>query len=546
MVSNSKIKFFVSVLIGLSVLLCLNAQNAQIPQNDDDLEWLEDSPVNLIYPEEAAGSKSSFVMVEPVYQHELNPQVTSYASDAQLLSGLYEGLFSYNPVNLEPQYAIATSYRISRDKLRWTFTIRDEAYFSNGEKITAQNVRDSWIQLLSTPNAPYASLLDVIKGAADYRAGNIAATDVGIYATSASTLTIHLVKPANYLPKVLCHSAFSVIHRSPTVYSGPFFLDDFDESGYVLKKNPYYWDNENVQLNEIVIIQSDDEDENAYYYNTGLANWVTSSINTDKLINKNETYQFNAEFATSFFFFRIKENSIWSVPAFRNALFEAFPWEDFRSKYYVQAQTLVYPLTGYPEVEGFSYTDISEAKNLMKQAREDFGISQNKIIPVTLEISENSFKDEQINLIAQAWAPLGVDLKVRRLPSGRYFSHIPVSDADIFNYVWIGDFADPLAFLELFRGDSSLNDSHWKNEEFDALLEEAAQADAEERYKILSRAETLLLDNYMVIPIQHPVTYNIINLNEVGGWTSNAFDIHPFKYFYKKDIKSTVTDIVKK
>lgn len=517
----NKKKIFFSFIVALCFLFCSHAQ---------------------AYEE---SRKSSFVMVEPVYNHELNPQITSYSSDAQLLSGLYEGLFSYNPVTLEPQYALATSYRISRDKLRWTFTIRDDASFSNGEKITAQAVRDSWLQLLSTPNAPYASLLDVIKGASDYRNGNAVAGEVGIYATSESTLTIHLEKPANYLPKVLCHSAFSVVHRSPTVYSGPFYLFDFDGTNYLLKKNPYYWDKKNVQLEEIIVIQSDNEEENTYYYNTGLADWVTSSLNTEKLLNK-DSYQLNAEFATSFFFFRIKENSVWANPSFRSALFEAFPWEEFRKKYFVQANTLVYSLNGYPEVEGFSYTDISEAKNLMKQAREEAGISQNEVIPVVLEISENSFSDEQLTLLTQAWAPLGVELKVRRLPAGMYFSHIPVSDADIFNYVWIGDFADPLAFLELFRSGSTLNDSHWSSLEFDLLLEQSARVSEEERYKLLSQAESLLLDNYIIFPIQHPVTFNIINLNEVGGWSSNAFDIHPFKYFYKKDLKASVPDVVKR
>ncbi|MCR4736192.1 MAG: peptide ABC transporter substrate-binding protein [Treponema sp.] len=537
--SNKLVKYFGAFFILFSLpLFFLNANGF----DDDDLEWLSD-PEDTVLSGDLEPRKSSFVMVEPIYAHELNPQVTSYSSDAQLLTGLYEGLFSYNPVNLEPQYAIATSYRISRDKLRWTFTIREEAYYSNGEKITAQNVRDSWLQLLSTPNAPYSSLLDVVKGAADYRNGKISSSEVGIFATSPSTLTVHLVKPANYLPKVLCHSAFSIIHRSPTVYSGPFYLDDCTEGTYIMKKSPYYWDKDNVALNEITILQSDDEEENVYNYNTGLVDWVTSSINTEKILNK-ESYQLSAEFATSFFFFRMKEGSIWNEAAFRNALFEAFPWDEFRSKYFVQAKTLVYPLAGYPEVEGFSYTDISEAKNLMKQARDDFGISQNEIIPVVLEISENSYSEEQLNLLAQSWAPLGVALKVRRIPSSQYFSHISVSDADIFNYVWIGDFADPLAFLELFRGDSSLNDSRWSNKEFDLLLENAAQAGEEDRNKILSQAESLLLDNYMVIPIQHPVTFNIININEIGGWSSNAFDIHPFKYLYKKDVKTIVPNVV--
>ena len=203
----------------------------------------------------------SFVIVENKTRHELNPQITAYSSDAQILNGLYEGLFSYNPVTLEAEYAIASNIRVSRDKRRWTITLRQTAKYSNGENITASAVRDSWLQLLETPSAPYASLLDIIWNAAAYRNKQCSAEDVGIYATGDYTLSIRLVSPANYLPKVLCHSAFSVIHKNDDVYSGPYILAEVKENAYILKKNPYYWDEQNVKLNEITFFQSDDEKE---------------------------------------------------------------------------------------------------------------------------------------------------------------------------------------------------------------------------------------------------------------------------------------------
>ena len=86
--------------------------------------------------------QQNFIIVEGVRVHELNPQVTNYSSDSQLLNGLFEGLFTTSPVTLEPQYAIAKDFKISRDKKRWTITLRDDVYFSNGEKITAESVRD--------------------------------------------------------------------------------------------------------------------------------------------------------------------------------------------------------------------------------------------------------------------------------------------------------------------------------------------------------------------------------------------------------------------
>ena len=493
--------------------------------------------------------QGDFVILEPVREHELNPQVTTYAGDSQLLCGLFEGLFTYNPRSLEPQYAVAVDYKISRDKKRWTFTINSKAYFSNGDKITSDSIRDSWLQLLSTPQAPYASLLDVIKNAEKFRKGECEAEEVGIYALSEDKLSITLEKPANYLPKVLCHTAFSVIHRNPTVYSGAFYLYDCDDGTYILKKNPYYWDKNNTYLEQITVVQSDDDDENAFCFNTGLVDWVTANVSTDKVLNK-DSVQFSAEFATSYLFFKhssrkpsyVQANmvSVWDYVEFRNALFEAIPWDSLRANCYVPATTFVYPLQGYPTIEGYSYTDLNEAKILMKAAREKYSVPEDKIIPLVMDISENSFTADKLEALKAAFSELGVALQVRTFPAYYYLSTVASSDADLFCYVWIGDFADPLAFLELFRSSSSLNDSGWENSEFDFLLDKASVVTDEERIKLLARAEEILLDSYEVIPIQHPVSFNVLNLSEIGGWYSNAFDVHPLKYLYKK---STTTDL---
>jgi oligopeptide transport system substrate-binding protein len=117
-------------------------------------------------------------------------------------------------------------------------------------------------------------------------------------------------------------------------------------------------------------------------------------------------------------------------------------------------------------------------------------------------------------------------------------------NADLFSYTWIGDFADPLAFLELFRSNSTLNVTNWKNSEFDKLLDEAALYSDENHSKILAQAEQLLLNQGLIIPIQHPVSLNIIDLNSIGGWSVNSFDIHPLKYLFKKEQKINLPNVV--
>lgn len=483
--------------------------------------------------------QKNFIILEGLKIHELNPQVTSYSSDSQILSGLYEGLFSYHPVTLEPEYAIAKSYKISRDKKRWTITLREDAYFSNGENITADSVRDSWLRLLSTPNAPYASLLDIIRGASEYRTGKTSAENVGIYAVDEHTLSIYLLKPANYLPRVLCHSAFSITHRLPTVYSGPYELYDTNGYTYILRKNPYYWDFNNVRLEQISFYQSDDMEYNTYLYNVGQVDWVTTNIDTNKVLDK-KAVQVNAEFGTSYYFFKLsnkkpsKKASVWDYPEFRNAILEAFPWEDVRGAAMVPASTFVFPLSAYPQIEGFSYTDQREALLKMQDARKKYGIPEDEILPLNFAITSFTLSQEKQDIIADALKKLGVQITFTEVPANDYISTMPMSEADLFAYTWIGDFADPLAFLELFRADSTLNDSGWSNKEYDDLLDQAAVVSDTERLKLLGQAEVLLLDSGMVLPIYHPVTVNVIDSSEVGGWSTNAFDVHPLKYLYKK------------
>ena len=497
--------------------------------------------------------QQNFIIVESVRVHELNPQVTNYSSDSQLLNGLYEGLFTLSPVSLEPQYAIAKEFKISRDKKRWTITLRDDAYFSNGEKITAESVRDSWLRMLANPAAPYSSLFDIVRGAEAFRNGQGNYDEVGIYATAENVLAVYLNTPANYLPKILCHTAFSITHSNPEVYSGPYELEIIAERKYILKKNPYYWDHEKVTLERITFVQSENADDNTYYFNTGAVDWVTAQVNQPKLLDLS-AIQVNASFGTGFLYFKMssrkpvasKCSKVWDYPEFRNAVLEAFPWDAIHKKYLIPASTLVYPLSGYPQIDGFDYTDAIEASLKMKDARAKYGIPQEEIIPLVMHVFENEFTEEDEKVLREAFEPLGIELEMRKIPSYQYYASIASADADICVTSWIGDFADPLAFLELFRGASTMNESGWKNEVYDGLLEQAATADETERMKLLGQAETLLLDDGMVLPLYRSVSSNIVDIKEVGGWYVNAFDIHPLKYLYKKQPKYNLQNIVKK
>ncbi len=467
---------------------------------------------------------------------DLNPYTSSYTNEAQFINSLQEGLFCYDPKTLDPVPAIASSYRISRDKKRWTFTLRPDAKFSDGTLITADYVIDSWLRLQKTPFAPYASLLDCIKGIKEYRSGLVDEAQVGLKAKG-QTLIVTLNTPAAHLPRLLCHHAFCVVNKDENVFSGAYTIESKDDKKLVLLKNKEYWDAGNVALEHIEINFSNDSKENSWFFNTGRTDWVMSAVDTNLLLNRN-SIRISAIFGTTYLFFTCR-NPIWDNAEFRNALLMAVPWDALRKGNLINATTLVYPLSGYPEVEGLEYYNEDEALEMMEQARKNAEIEQDKKLELTFGITDTDYMKDLAQILHDAWEPLGVELVPFKISDERYHSSIPHLKYDMFSYSWIGDFADPLAFLELFREGSTLNQTNWKNKEFNQTLNLADnETDSKERYELLGKAEQILLDDALILPISHSISLHAINLEQLGGWYTNALDIHPFKSIYFKQAQT--------
>ena len=500
----------------------------------------EDPGILLFNPD----VQKELVIIDSSHADNLNPHTANYSSEAQILNGLYEGLFSYDPMTLDPLPALAETFRISRDQKTWTFTLRENAQFSNGESIEAEDVKRSWLALLRPGlRAPFASLLDCIAGAAAYRNGTGSVESVGITAKNKKTLVVRLEKPAKHFAKILCHHAFAVVHPDANVFSGAFMLKKHGKEETVLEKNPFYYAAGEVALPSIRIITGTDKDENAFSFNTGKSPWVEGVINVEKIYDKKNVAVY-PEFGTEFFFFKAS-NSPWNNLRMRKAVLAAIPWEKLRQDAPVAAQTLIVPLQNYPKIYGVGDdngedAEDSEDSELFAQAASNSGKKRGakaggkKPIPtLTIAIPDFDYTKKQAALIADSLKEAGIKVLVKPIAQERYLESIGESKADLFTYTWIGDFADPLSFLELFRKDSSLRITDWRDEGFEALLEQAASAqDEKERYKKLAEAEQFLLDETLILPVSHPVSLNAVDTDVLGGWFVNALDIHPFKYLY--------------
>jgi peptide/nickel transport system substrate-binding protein/oligopeptide transport system substrate-binding protein len=530
-----------------ALLLCIISCNTPPESNKKDQPG-----ENVPFAEENKGAESpGFAETRPENESrdelsvafsrgsiELDFRKSYLASEAQIYTALYEGLFSYHPFTMEPVPAAAEKWVLSEDKKTWTFTIRENARYWNGDSLIAEDFRAAWISLLDPKRAsPYSSLFDIIQGARDYRMGK--ETDpsgIGIRTEGAKTLIVVLDSPASFFPAMLCHHSFSPIHPNMVnmddwsnvspISSGPFYIVETDKDRLVMAKNPLYWDAGRVALNKLTILFTDNGDEAAALWNSGQARWISGEINLDALTDRSGILV-NAMFATHYYFFRSEEKP-WNDYRVRKALVLALPWEEIRQGHYLPAKTLIYPIPGYPDVAGLETTDTEKARELLSEAGYPKGLGIPELV-IRLTPSEEAARIG--GLMASTWMEeLGIPVKVEVIPYDQYFRSMKSGNYAVGSSTWIGDFADPYTFLQMWRRDSNLNDAHYTDEEYEALMDKSMSEEGEARWATLAEAEKLLLDKGEVLPISYSPALNIIDINELENWFPNALDIHPFKY----------------
>jgi peptide/nickel transport system substrate-binding protein/oligopeptide transport system substrate-binding protein len=526
-------KYMTGILVLL--LLAVQNQNAQETPKPDGGRTIFPLPGNYAETRPDIVNRTELTVVLSGEDAELDFRKSYLASEAQIFTALYEGLFSYNPFTLEPVLGAASSWQLSEDKKVWTFTIRQNARYWNGDTVRAEDFRAAWLSMLDPQEeAPYSSLFDIIEGARDFRLGKTTdPSSVGISVQGEKTLVVRLNAPATFFPSMLCHHSFSPMHPfmagvkewTVPIGNGPFYVAERSAGSIALIKNELYWDTARVSLEKIFLRFTDDETESAAMWNSGEARWVAGTIDLDALSDRSGI-MVNPMFATHYYY--IRSIGPWKDYRLRRALTLALPWNAIREEYYLPAKTLIYPIAGYPEITGIEEPDTEEAQRLLEEAGYPKGVGLPELV---IRITPSEDADRIAKLMAAAWMQLGIPVKLDVVPYNRYFQSLKEKDYNIGSTTWIGDFADPYTFLQMWRRDSNLNDAYNDDPDYEALMERSMIEEGDERYATLAEAEQLLLDHGTVLPVSYSPAVNVVDTDEIEGWFPNALDIHPFKYF---------------
>jgi len=473
---------------------------------------------------------------------QLNPIYSYTSSEAQMYTALYEGLVTYHPLTMEPVPAVAESWDISDDGLTYTFHIRSTARYWNGDRVRAQDFRDTWLKLIAPETgASYNFLFDVIDGVKAYRTGaDPDSSHVGIRVRNDRTLEVRLHRPATHFLKILCHHSFVPVHSSlrerkdwsglSTVPgNGPYYIVERSDDEIVLHRNELYWAASQVSIPRIRFLLVDEADPDiTTRFNRSEIQWATAGIDFSAVENQRAVV-INPLFATTYFFMKA-DHEPFSDPRVRRALALLVPWESIRSEefQFIGADTLVPQIPYYPEVARITEPVEDEAMQLLTDAGYTRGVG---LPTIRIFIPQGQESIRIAGILTETWERhLQVNVEVVNGSYPGYFDALKTEDYTLGTVSWIGDFADPMTFLQMWISGSNVNSAGFASTVYDELLDESMTQSGENRYKTLARAEEILLQTGTVLPVSHSPAINLIDLEAVEGWFPNPLDIHPVRY----------------
>ena len=473
----------------------------------------------------------------------LDPGLASDTTSANVIRNLMDPLTVLDE-NLEAQPNLAESWEENEDGTVYTFTLREDGRWTNGDPVTAEDFVFSWKRTLSPElAADYAYQLHGIVGAEDYtgctppksKKCQDMADAVGVRAVDDRTLEVTLTSPQPWFPELVAQHSFLAVHP-PTVEefgdrwtqpenivtNGPFTLEDRQpEQSITLAKNPDWRGADDVSLERVdgrIIV---DGTTRVQAFEAGEVTALDGSGLPPaemQRLKETEEYEQYVYLGTYYYGFNLKQ-----IPDVnqRRAMSLAI---DRRTIIDNVAQADQLPakgmtpegIAGYEDITPDSpWTpeegDIEQAKELMSQV-------ENPVRDVNLFHNDAPGHREIAVAVQSMWQELGITTTIRAQEWAQYLEFIgppPHADVHVFRLGWIYDYPDAMNGLELWTCDSGNNSTNFCNEEYDGLIDQARETpDDAERFDIYAQAEDLMFGEDGEMPIAPIYHYTLPNLEK--------------------------------
>ncbi|NLY80128.1 MAG: peptide ABC transporter substrate-binding protein, partial [Lysinibacillus sp.] len=365
-------------------------------------------------------------LVIPSEPPSLHPGLaTDYTSGAVLIN-VFEGLTEIKDGEIVK--AAAEDYTISDDQLTYTFTLRD-AKWSNGDPVTAHDFEYAWKWALNPENiSEYASILYPIKNAEAYNKGEATADDVGVKAEDDKTLVVTLEQPTPYFLELTAFKTYfpvnkNVAEKNPKWYTeagedyvtnGPFLLDSWNhDKDITLKKNPNYWDANNVALEKVNITMVESEQTATTMFDNGEIDFLGSPFQTialDAIDQYKQEGILNIEDYAAIYWYKFNTtDEIVKNQNIRKALTLAIDRQSLIDNVLKGEQKpalgmVPAAIKGFEEDRGyFKDNDVEEAKKALEQGMKELGINDPSDINISISINTSEAHSAVAQFILENW-----------------------------------------------------------------------------------------------------------------------------------------------
>lgn len=483
----------------------------------------------------------------------IDPAINNSADGSTVIFNIFEGLARINLDNDKPEAGIAKSWDVSEDGKKYTFHLRDNLKWSDGSELNAEDVKYGIMRVINPETASsYAYHAYSIKNAKAYYEGKMKKEDVGVTVVDENTLEIELEYPIPFFMDIISWHLLlplkeKVVAANPQGWSqdtetiisnGPFRVKEWKHNEYILlEKNPYYWDKENVKIDQVKLVMITDGNTALTAYRTDKIDYMSNipPIQVPQLLKSGQA-QVIDQLGPYFYIFNVdkepfdnaKVRKALSAAINRQALVQVItrggqkpatgflpygipgedPKKDFRSE-----------VEPYINVNG----NIEEAKKLMKEA----GYPGGKGFPeVTLLYNTSENHKAVAEAIQAMWKKnLGIDVGLSNQEWKVFINTRKQGDYDIARHGYFSDFNDLGSLFDLWISDSPNNDAQYNSPEYDKLVLAAREEqDPVKRASLYHQAEDILMADMPVMPIYYYSTSYLLKDHVKGmhvsplGW----------------------------
>lgn len=493
-------------------------------------------------------TKQHIVINNGAEPQSLDPHKVEGVPESQIMRQMFEGLTTIDE-NGNTIPGIATSWENSDDFKTWTFHLRPNAKWSNGDPITAHDFVFAWQRLVAPATAsPYASYLTYlqVENAQDIIDGKKKHEELGVEAKDDYTLVIHLSNPVPYVVDLTTHTSLVPVNKKVIEKFGNDWVkpENFVGNGaYILKnhiinekiefqRNKNYWNDEKTIIDsaDFLSIQSEVTDISRYRANEID---IGRSIPTDlfKKLKKEIPDEIKVSRKLSTYLFEINNlRAPFTDIRVRKALNLSLDRNIITDKVLGQGQTPTYVFTPNYIIEGskveqpaYSKLPMAERNAQAIKLLEDAGYSKTNPLKFSILYNTNESHKQIAIAVAAMWKTNSkglIDVKLENQEWKTFLDTRHNKNFDIARAGWSADYNQATTFVNYFLSNSSHNTAFYANPTYDAAVAESYKAtDATGREIAYAKAEKILAEDFAIIPIYNYVSVRLVK-PYVKGYTA--------------------------